>query len=99
MLKSQSDKNSGEPQHGDHCMKEDITTVAELIEILKTFPGDLPVLVTGYESGYECFYHPEIQEVVHKSENMYWDGEFQIPEKGEVPEFSAVILERMVRSD
>lgn len=80
-------------------MKEDITTVAQLIEILKTFPADLPVLVSGYESGYECFYHPQIRDLVHKSENTYYDGEFQLPEKGESPQFSAVILERMLRDD
>jgi hypothetical protein len=80
-------------------MKEDITSVAELIEILKAYPGDLPVLVSGYKSGYECFYHPEIRGVVHRNENMYFDGEFQLPEKGESAEFSAVILERMLRDD
>lgn len=80
-------------------MKEDITTVAELMEILKTFPGDAPVLVSGYENGYECFYHPELQEVVHKNENPYYEGEFQIADQGESPDFTAVILERMVRSD
>lgn len=36
------------------------TTVQELIDILKTFPPDMPVLVSGYETGYECFYDPGI---------------------------------------
>lgn len=80
-------------------MKADITTVAQLIEILKTFPADLPILVSGYESGYECFYHPDIRGVVHQGENTYHDGEYQMPGRGESPEFSAVILERMLRDD
>ncbi|NLM17520.1 MAG: hypothetical protein GX221_07365 [Candidatus Riflebacteria bacterium] len=80
-------------------MKEDITRVAELIEILKTYPGDLPVFISGYNSGYECFYYLEIRGVVHQDENIYHDGEFQIPERGKSPEFMAVILERMFRDD
>jgi len=80
-------------------MRNNLLTVNEFIEILKSFPADLPVFVSGYESGYECFYHPEIRDLVHKSENTYYDGEYQMPEKGESPELSAVVLERMLRDD
>lgn len=80
-------------------MNSDIKTVAQLIEILKTFPADLPVLVSGHDSGYDCFYYPEIVDMVHKSENMDCDGEYQFPETGETAEFSAVVLARTRRYD
>ena len=70
-------------------------TVGELTEILKEYPKDMPVIVSGYESGYENFYHPIVQKVKHIPENMYWDGEFQIDENG----FDALILERELRND
>ena len=55
----------------------------------------MPVIVSGYESGYENFYHPIVQKVNHIPENMYWDGEFQIDENG----IEVLILEREVRYD
>ncbi len=86
-------------EKNENGMNDKLTTVKELIEILKTFPEDLPVLVSGYKTGYEDFYHPFVCELVRKSENMSWDGEYQIPEKGEVAELSALILARMNRDD
>lgn len=80
-------------------MNKNPTTVKELIEILEAFPANLPVLVSGYESGYDCFCHPEVRDLVRKSENMYRDVEYQTPVKGEAPEFSALILERVNRDD
>ncbi|MBF0234032.1 MAG: hypothetical protein HQK65_13490 [Desulfamplus sp.] len=74
-------------------------TVAQLIEVLQTLPQDLPVLVSGYESGYENFYHPELAELKHVPENMYYDGEFQTAEKGDTDTFEAVVLRRVVRAD
>ena len=70
-------------------------TVGELREILESYPDDMPVIVSGYENGYENFYHPIVQKVEHLPENKYWDGEFQIDEKG----IDALILERKVRED
>jgi hypothetical protein len=70
-------------------------TVGELIEVLKEYPQDMPVIVSGYESGYENFYLPFVQKVRHIPENMYWDGEFQIDENG----IDALILEREERND
>ncbi len=70
-------------------------TVGELIEILKEYPIDMPVIVSGYENGYENFYHPTVRKVEHLPENMYWDGEFQIDENG----INALILEREERHD
>ncbi|MEA1897697.1 MAG: hypothetical protein U9N53_08550 [Bacteroidota bacterium] len=70
-------------------------TVGELIEVLKKYPKGMPVIVSGYESGYENFYHPTVQKVNHLPENMYWDGEFQIDGNG----IDALVLAREERND
>ena len=70
-------------------------TVGELIKVLNEYPKDVPVIVSGYESGYENFYLPIVQKVRRIPENMYWDGEFQIDENG----IEALVLEREVRND
>ena len=69
-------------------------TVGELIDILKNYPDDMPVIVSGYESGYESFYPPTVRKVKHLPENKYWDGEFQLDENGS----DALLLERKVRA-
>ena len=74
-------------------------TVAQLIEILKAMPQDLPVLVSGYESGYENFYHPGVLKIKHEPENSYFEGEFQPAQDGDKETFDAVILARVVRDD
>lgn len=76
---------------------EDITTVKELIGILKTMPQDAPVLVSGYESGFENFYHPKLLKVEYFPQNMYFDGEYQYAESEKGIE--AVILKRILRDD
>ena len=56
-------------------------TVKDLKQILAQYPDDMPILVSGYENGYENFYTPEKpQPVKHFPENDYYDGEFQIVE-------------------
>jgi len=74
-------------------------TVGQLVEILKSLPQDLPVLTSGYESGFENFYPPRIIKVKHGPENMYYDGEFQISDKDDRNTFKAVVLQRAVRDD
>ncbi len=74
-------------------------TVGQLVEILKFLPQDLPVLTSGYESGFENFYHPEIAELKHEPENMYYDGEFQSADEKDEDTFEAVVLQRVVRDD
>jgi len=70
-------------------------TVGELIKILKQYPEDLPVIVSGYENGYENFYHPVVKNVKHLPENPYFDGQFQLDENGT----EALIFEREERYD
>lgn len=74
-------------------------TVKDLIASLNKFPQDLPVLVSGYESGFECFYEPEILDLVYKQDTMYYDGEYQLPSEGEISDVSAVVLQRIMRDD
>ena len=70
-------------------------TAGELIVLLKEYPKDMPVIVSGYENGYENFYHPTVQKVTHLPDNMYWDGEFQVDENG----IDVLVLERVERND
>lgn len=65
--------------------------VDQMVDILKSFPKDLPVLVSGYESGYENFFQPYITKLKHEQENFYYDGEFQSIEKKDTEVFEAVV--------
>ena len=75
------------------------STVGQLIEILKSLPQDLPVLTSGYESGFENFYQPAIIKVKHEPENMYYEGEFQVAEDGDKETFDVVVIRRVVRDE
>lgn len=70
-------------------------TVGELIKILKKFPESLPIVVSGYEDGYENFFHPYVNKVRHEPENMYNYGQFQIDDNGT----EVLILQREERDD
>ncbi len=74
-------------------------TVGELVDILQTLPQDLPVLTSGYESGFENFYPPEIVKLKHLPENKYYEGEFQDADEKDQDTFQAVILQRLWRDD
>ena len=75
------------------------STVGQLVEFLKTLPQDLPVLTSGYESGFENLYPPGIIKVRHEPENEYYEGEFQVAEDGDERTFDAVVLRRVVRDE
>lgn len=70
-------------------------TVRELIKFLQLYPEDMPVVVSGYEDGYENFYQPCVKKVKHMPENPYWDGQFQPDDHGT----EVLLLEREVRHD
>lgn len=74
-------------------------TVKQLVEVLKTFHEDMPVLVSGYKNGFDNFYLPEMVKLTYKPENMEWDGQFQVPIKNEASTLTAVILQRVFRND
>ncbi len=70
-------------------------TVGELIKILQQYPDDMPVVVSGYENGYENFYHPFVKKVKQMPDNPYYDGQFQPDDEGT----EVLLLEREVRDD
>ncbi len=74
-------------------------TVSKLIETLGSFPPDTPVLTSGYENGYENIQQPALKELVHKPDNPYYDGEFQLAEDGDSDSVlvQAVLLPRLER--
>lgn len=74
-------------------------TVEQLVDILQSLPQDLPVLTSGYENGFENFYNPEILELKHEPENLYYDGEFQVADEKDENIFKAVVLQRVLRDD
>ncbi len=74
-------------------------TVGQLIEVLKSLPQDLPVLTSGYESGFENIYEPCIIKVKHEPENPYYEGEFQVAEDGDKETFDVVVIRRVVRDE
>jgi hypothetical protein len=74
-------------------------TVAQLIEELQRLPSDLPVLISGYESGFENFYQPVILELQHEPDNFYYDGAFQKADTPSTENFEAVVLIRELRDD
>lgn len=74
-------------------------TVQELMAILATLPPDLPVVISGYESGYENFYLPFVKRLKVVPESMYFDGQFQDAENKDTDAFEAVIIEREKRDD
>ncbi len=70
-------------------------TVGDLKRILEDFPSDMPVLVSGYDSGYENFTHPYVIKVEHNPESYYKDGQFEHSATG----IEVLILEREWRDD
>lgn len=72
-------------------------TVGQLIEVLKQFPHDLPVVVSGYEDEYENFLPPKIATLKHVPDAPYYYGQFQIDDKTNKNTFKAVLLEREMR--
>jgi len=46
-------------------------TARELLEILKEYPLEMPVVASGYENGHENFHHPTEQKVKYLQENKY----------------------------
>ena len=76
-----------------------ITTVKELIAILKQMPDNLPVFVSGYESGFETFYAPCIENLKHEPKNKYYEGEYQQLSNTDEQSIKAVVLARMVRNN
>ncbi|MCK9269041.1 MAG: hypothetical protein RBR47_11840 [Bacteroidales bacterium] len=74
-------------------------TAGSLMEILKDLPTDMPVVVSGYETGYENIYPPQIMKLTFHPESAYWDGQFRVAEPDESDCFEALVLGREERYD
>tara|TARA_R110000823_G_scaffold10240_3_gene35345 strand:+ start:2264 stop:2506 length:243 start_codon:yes stop_codon:yes gene_type:complete len=53
-------------------------TVEELIKNLQCLPADTPVLVDGYENGYDEIVEVREMEVFQYTTAQEWDGEYQM---------------------
>lgn len=53
-------------------------TVEELIKHLQCLPADTPVLVDGYENGYDEIVEVREMEVFQYKTAQEWDGEYQM---------------------
>ena len=73
--------------------------VRELIEALKQFPGDMPVLTDGYEGGFEEIRPPKIIEVKHEPQKPSYDGEYQDTEDKSGVSIKAVVVARNRRPE
>ncbi|WP_339807074.1 hypothetical protein [uncultured Marinobacter sp.] len=73
-------------------------TADELIARLSALPPDTPVLVEGYENGFDEIIALKGQDVVRYRLAQPWDGQYQPPERFEKPTAgivqAAVILGR-----
>lgn len=52
-------------------------TAEELIEHLKLLPPETPVLVEGYETGFDDIVELTSEQVVRYRHAQEWDGEYQ----------------------
>ena len=58
------------------------TTAGQLIEILGKYPSDFPVLVEGYETGFDPIHSIVPAQVIPNPENQDYDGEYEKDGKG-----------------
>lgn len=72
-------------------------SVAQLIEELKKFPPDMPVITNGYEGEYENILPPKIITVKFVPDEPYYNGQFHLVRVNENDAFEAVAIEREVR--
>ncbi len=70
-------------------------TAAELIEHLRQYPAETPVLVQGYETGWDSIHSMRLANVVPYCKANAWDGEYQEAREFKRPEtsFPAILIE------
>ncbi|MDQ3004681.1 MAG: hypothetical protein M3R47_04770 [Chloroflexota bacterium] len=59
----------------------------------------MPVLVSGYEDGFENIMPLTTQNLTYKPESQYWIGEFQTAEEENEEALEAVVLSRVFRNE
>ena len=60
-----------------------LTTAADLIDRLRALPPELPVLVEGYETGWDAIHDIRTAAVRHNVDTNDWDGEYEEQGKAE----------------
>jgi hypothetical protein len=65
--------------------------------MLEALPEEMPILVSGYESGYENFLEPTVVRLSHVPDSPYYDGEYQLAEKNDQEWIEGVVLTRVHR--
>lgn len=73
-------------------------TVGQLIEALKTFPPDMPIITSGYEDEYENVVLPKKIVVQHQPNQPYYTGQYHACDATDAGSFEAVVIEREVRA-
>lgn len=74
----------GQKGHTDHI------TVAELVARLSGLPPELPVLVEGYESGWDAINDIRTATLVRRKQITNCDGEYEELEEGELEPASSL---------
>ena len=64
-------------------------TAEELIAQLQELPPETPVLVEGYETGFDDIVELTPEQVVRYRHAQEWDGEYQVPDRFSNPETGA----------
>jgi len=65
-------------------------TAGELIAQLQNLPSDTPVLVEGYETGFDEAESLMLQKVIRYRRAQAWDGEYQSPDRFSVSETAVI---------
>ena len=74
-------------------------TISELINELKLYPENTPVLVDGYENGYEHVISVNAISVIQNKKAAWYNGEFDRAEHEHKDNVKAVILSRNRQTD
>jgi hypothetical protein len=74
-------------------------TVTELIKKLSEFPGNMDVLVDGYEDGYDPVSSVNQQAVMQRKVYEWYNGEFDDAKTGAVEAIRVIVIKRPHRLD
>ncbi len=74
-------------------------TVTELMKKLSEFPGDMDVLVNGYETGFDHIKTVCLQKVTMRKDGDWFNGEFDEVDKSADDTRQAVVIWRPLKND
>ncbi|MEI9479140.1 MAG: hypothetical protein WCO26_21560 [Deltaproteobacteria bacterium] len=73
-------------------------TVKELIEQLKQFPSKAPVLIPGYEDGWDEVFRIELKNVTRNPKARWYNGTWEEASK-KASDFSEAVLIHRIGKD